>query len=133
MSHGLEPKRESGTVRVHLYEREEVPEWSSCRRDAENCGTEPEMCQMLHICVEDDGVGFDTEKLTENVFDTGVWDEKAGHTHTGLENTKRILQILYDGQHIFRVSGGKGKGTKIEIILLAERGGESVEDHSRGR
>ncbi|MCI9442517.1 MAG: ATP-binding protein [Ruminococcus sp.] len=95
-------------------------------------GAEPEMCTMLHICVEDDGVGFDTEKLTENGFDTGRWDEETGHTHTGLENTKRMLRILYGGQQRFYIHGGEGKGTKIEIILLAERGGDIVEDHGCG-
>lgn len=132
VSHGLEPKRGKGTVRVHLYERQETPEEVFGRQDSRSAEAEPEMCTMLHICVEDDGVGFDTEKLTENGFDTGRWDEKTGHTHTGLENTKRMLRILYGGQQRFYIHGGEGKGTKIEIILLAERGGDIVEDHGCG-
>lgn len=129
VSHGLEPKREKGMVKVHLYERQEVPEDYFGMKDAERNDVERETRTLLHICVEDDGVGFDTEKLAKNRFDTSQWDEDVGHTHTGLENTRRMLRILYGEHHAFQIHGGKGKGTKIEIVLLAERGGDNVEDH----
>lgn len=112
VSHGLEPKRENGTVKIHLYE-------------TVNQGKE-----MLHIQVEDDGVGFDTAKMTVQDMSGEIQEERIEHTHTGLENTKRILQILYAEQHEFKISGGKGKGTKIQITLPVERGGNYVEDYS---
>lgn len=133
VSHGLEPKRESGTIKVHLFEREEPV-------SGEDCNDRMLGRTMLHICVEDDGVGFDTEAVAKIHSGTGVWEEENGHTHTGLENTKRMLRILYGAEHQFRISGGRGKGTKIEIILLAERsidegkdeGEDNVENHSGG-
>lgn len=112
VSHGLEPKRENGNVKIHLYE------------------TMSQGKEMLHIQVEDDGVGFDTAEMTVQDMDEEIQEERIEHTHTGLENTKRILQILYADQHEFKISGGKGKGTKIQITLPVERGGNYVEDYS---
>lgn len=113
VSHGLEPKKGNGMVKVYLFERD--------REQAEE--------KMLHVCVEDDGIGFDTEKIVENNLDKETWSEKNKHTHTGLKNTKRMLQIIYGEQHSFKISSEKGKGTRIEIILPVERGGNSVEDY----
>lgn len=110
VSHGLEPKREKGSVKVHLFERgEEQP--------------------MLHICVEDDGIGFDPVQLEHAGSEADYITNEIEHTHTGLENTKRMLYILYGDKHEFKIESGRGKGTKIEIILPVERGENYVEDH----
>lgn len=100
VSHGLEPKEGNGRVCVELYE------------EGEN----------LHILVEDDGVGFeeDPEEMEP---------EKEGHTHTGLENTRKLLYILYGDRHRWKVSGKKGEGTKVEIVIPVERGEEDVESN----
>lgn len=105
VSHGLEPKEGKGRVLVELYEEE----------------------NQLHILVEDDGVGFKEEEVEE------LKPEKEGHTHTGLENTKRLLYILYGEQHKWKVSGKKGEGTKVEIVIPAERSEEYVESNGSGR
>lgn len=114
VSHGLEPKRENGMIKVLLYEEPGKDEES----------------MMLHICVEDDGVGFDLEKMAEQGAEKGLRGGKTEHTHTGLENTKRMLTILYGNRHEFRISGGIGRGTKVEIVIPAERSGYDVESHS---
>ena len=134
VSHGLEPKRENGTIQIHLYESNELPQKEMRRKgllqeELEDKDARSDIQGMLHICIEDDGVGFDTEKIEENDVDKGTWDENIEHTHTGLENTKRMLQILYGSQHEFRISGGKGRGTRVEIVLPVERGGNYVENH----
>lgn len=116
VSHGLEPKKSNGTIKVHLYELDETGTESSGKEGEENKAQ-----KMLHICIEDDGVGFDTGLIAESDADQGTWNEKIEHTHTGLENTKRILQILYEDKHKFLISGAKGKGTKIEIKIPVER------------
>ena len=103
VSHGLEPKREKGMLKVHLYERE-----------------------MLHICVEDNGVGIDFTKMEEKQEKSGETN-KIEHTHTGWENTRRMLQILYGDAHEFKVWSEKGKGTRIEILVPIERGESYVE------
>ena len=121
ISHGLEPKRENGTVTVHLYEiGEEQP--------------------MLHICVEDNGIGFDLKQMEQMEDQQGCTEKtKSGtqdplrkaieHTHTGLENTKRMLKILYGEKHKLNVESEVGKGTKIEIVLPVERGERYVESN----
>lgn len=114
VSHGLEPKRENGMIKVLLYEEPGKDEKS----------------MMLHICVEDDGVGFDVEEMAEQGVEKGLRGGKTEHTHTGLENTKRMLTILYGNRHEFRISGGIGRGTKVEIVIPAERSGYDVESHS---
>ena len=87
---------------------------------------------MLHICVEDDGVGFEAEKMAESGGEKEPVDGKVDHTHTGLENIKRMLMILYGDRHKFRISGGIGTGTKVEIVIPSERSGYDVESHSSG-
>lgn len=124
VSHGLEPKRGTGKIKIHLYESDEMFQEKQTDGNMESAaGTK------LHICVEDDGVGFDTGKIEESNADRSAWEGEIEHTHTGLENTKRILHILYGNQYEFKLSGGKGKGTKIEIVLPAERGENYVEDN----
>ena len=66
VSHGLEPKRGNGIIKIILYEE-------SGKYDGS---------MMLHICVEDDGVGFDPEKWWRMVGERSL-EWKIEHTHTG--------------------------------------------------
>ncbi len=88
--------------------------------------------KILHIIVEDNGVGIDYEKMNEKPKEEAPQPEKIDHTHTGFENTRKMLQILYGENYKFNIWSEKGKGTKIEIILPAERGECHVES-SGGR
>ena len=81
-----------------------------------------EQKKSLHIIVEDNGVGMDYEKLNANYEKEIQENGKIGHTHTGLKNTQRMLQILYGEDYELDIESEKGKGTKIEIILPSERG-----------
>lgn len=96
VSHGLEPKQGPGEVIVSLFEE---GEW-------------------LHIVVEDNGVGFEEQEEPEQKR----VHEQPGHTHTGLENTKRLLQILYQEKYQWILTGKKGEGTRVEIVIPIERG-----------
>ncbi|MDE6204309.1 MAG: two-component sensor histidine kinase, partial [Lachnospiraceae bacterium] len=109
VSHGLEPKEENGNILVDIYEQEEE----------------------LHIIVEDNGVGFEPGELTAEK----QWEEKpgeTGHTHTGLENTRRLLHILYGNACRMELTGRMGEGTRVEIVLPIERSGEDVESDGGG-
>lgn len=101
VSHGLEPKSGNGHIQIEIYERN----------------------GKLHIIVEDDGVGFEPQ----NGSSEAVQITKSGHTSTGLANTRRLLEILYKNQHEITIHGGVGQGTRVEIILPAERGKDDVE------
>lgn len=108
VSHGLEPKEGNGNILVDLYEEKD----------------------KLHIIVEDNGVGFEADELPEEKKEEDRKKEKAKqdwHTHTGLENTRRLLQILYGDECRMGLTGKKGEGTRVEIILPVERSGEDVE------
>ena len=102
VSHGLEPKREKGHLKVLLYEREK-----------------------LHIWVKDDGVGVDLNKLEKE-----EQPKQIEHTHVGWENTKKMLRILYGDTYEFNVWSELGKGTEIEIAVPIERGENYVESDS---
>lgn len=112
VSHGLEPQKERGSIVVRLYEEFIEKENRS---------------SMLHICVEDNGVGMGEKEIGVNTQDEPY---KVEHTHTGFENTKRMLQILYGDNHEFKIWSEKGKGTRIEIIIPVERGINYVESNS---
>ena len=65
---------------------------------------------------------MDYEKLNEDQENEIPENGKIGHTHTGLKNTQRMLQILYGEDYELDIESKKGKGTRIEIILPSERG-----------
>ena len=109
VSHGLEPKEGNGSILVDIYEQEEE----------------------LHIIVEDNGVGFEPEDLTAEE-QRKEKPEETGHTHTGLENTKRLLHILYGNAGRMELTGRKGEGTRAEIVLPIERSREDVESDGGG-
>lgn len=112
VSHGLEPQKEKGSIVVRLYEEFIEKENRS---------------SMLHIGVEDNGVGMGEKEIGVNTQDEPY---KVEHTHTGFENAKRMLQILYGDNYEFKIWSEKGKGTKIEIIIPVERGINYVESSS---
>lgn len=103
VSHGLEPKREKGNLKVLLYEKEK-----------------------LHIWVKDDGVGVDLNQIEREEKPS----QRIEHTHVGWENTKKMLRILYGDTYEFNVWSEIGKGTEIEIIVPIERGENYVESNS---
>lgn len=117
VSHGLEPQKERGMIKVCLYE-----ESSSEKSSREEKINNTEQKKRLHIIVEDNGVGMNYEKLNENYEKETLENGEIGHTHTGLKNTQRMLQILYGEDYELDIESKKGKGTKIEIILPSERG-----------
>ena len=125
VSHGLEPKKESGIIRVCMYEENFIEENDEIKKQKKTS-------KILHIIVEDNGVGIDYEKMNEKPKEEAQQPEKIDHTHTGFENTRKMLQILYGENYKFNIWSEKGKGTKIEIILPAERGKYHVESSGGG-
>ena len=96
VSHGIEPKSGKGTVKISIFQQDE----------------------SLHIVVEDDGVGYEEK---EETYQDDL-ESDTGHTHTGLANMRRLLEILYHDQYRMQVTGQKNIGTRAEIVIPAERG-----------
>ena len=84
IKHGLMKLQRGGSIRVISYE------------------TDSDYC----ICVEDDGVGFDTSKLL---------DEKK---HIGIRNIRDRLKVMVDGT--LEIESTQGVGTKVLITIPKE-------------
>ncbi len=96
--HGLEPKKGKGHISVKV----------SCVND------------RLEIYVEDDGVGFDLEKITE---------KNAGkeHSNVGLWNTNKMIQNLCGVQYGLDIKSKIDEGTIVKIVLPMRNGEDYVE------
>ena len=86
IKHGLMKLEKGGSIRVVSYE------------------TDTDYC----ICVEDDGVGFDTNKLL---------DEKK---HIGIRNIRDRLKVMVGGT--LEIESTQGVGTKVLITIPKEVG-----------
>lgn len=100
--HGLEPKEDTGNIRIEVSIKEEI----------------------LNISIEDNGVGFETDKLMEK-------NEDRTHSHVGLWNTNKMIQNLCGAQFGLKVRSEIGKGTRVEILLPVKRGENDVEGNDR--
>lgn len=101
--HGLEPKEEKGYIRVRVSREKTV----------------------LKICVEDNGVGFDSKKLVEK-------REDKNHSHVGLWNTNKMIHNLCGKEYGLTIESEKGKGTVVNILLPVRNGEDYVEGNDRG-
>ena len=89
--HGLEPRRGLGSVTVRLWE------------EAKN----------ICVRVEDNGVGFDPEKLNLS----GEVESTGQHNHIALTNVLRRLHLLYGDQADLQIRSEPGRGTAVLLIL----------------
>ena len=69
VSHGLEPKKESGIIRVCMYEENFIEENDEIKKQKKTS-------KILHIIVEDNGVGIDYEKMNEKPKEEAPQPEK---------------------------------------------------------
>lgn len=93
--HGLEPKDEKGHIWVNISQDNTT----------------------LKIHIEDNGVGFDSEKIVEK-------SEDKNHSHVGLWNTNKMIHNLCGMEYGLEITSEIGKGT-IVCVLLPVRNGEN--------
>ena len=62
----------------------------------------------LVITVSDNGLGFDTGKLSNDFVKEG---------HSGLYNIRRRLELRYGDEFTFSIQSAIGKGTEVRIVL----------------
>ncbi len=70
-----------------------------------------EQADTLHIDIQDDGIGYQNQET----------EPTKEHTHTSIQNIKRLLQILYANKASFHIEGKAGEGTCVQIQLPIER------------
>lgn len=99
--HGIEPKLEPGYIRI--------------RASMKN--------NLLHLSIEDDGVGMNTERLAELKEMLSEVEEQRHKSFNGigLLNVKERLWLVYGRGSAMEISSREGKGTVIEISLPLSR------------
>lgn len=88
--HGLEPRRGLGTVSVRIWEED----------------------QSVCVRVEDDGVGFEPERM-----DSARREDATLHNHIALPNIRRRLDLLYGSRASLTIDSAPGRGTTVLLTL----------------
>ena len=101
--HGLEPKKEKGHISVNVS-------------FVNDC---------LEIEIEDDGVGFDIEKIAEK--NTGK-----DHSNVGLWNTNKMIRNLCGDAYGLDINSKIGEGTVVKVVLPIRNGEGYVEGNGCG-
>jgi len=89
IKHGLAPKEEGGTVVIGVSGGE----------------------GGIHIYVEDDGVGFETDNLLAKEEEVGAYKK------IGLRNIDKRLKNMYGSDYGLKIESQKGKGTRISMLI----------------
>ena len=66
---------------------------------------------VLHITVEDEGIGFDVEKWRCSP------QKNKEHTNIGITNVEEIILLEYGEEYGIQIKSGEGKGTKVVYTL----------------
>ena len=101
--HGLEPKDKKGHIWVKILKNGSA----------------------LEILVEDNGVGFDSQKIVEK-------SEDKNHSHVGLWNTNKMIHNLCGMDYGLEITSEIGKGTLVRILLPVRNGESYVEGNDCG-
>lgn len=83
----------------------------------------------LNIIVEDDGTGIEHEILDELVKD--LESEEVYKEHIGMYNSHRVVRLLYGPPYGLKIESTYGKGTRVTILLPANRGDEHAQGADR--
>ncbi len=95
IKHGLSSKRDGGSLVIRIYEAESI----------------------LHMEVEDDGVGIPEARLqTIRRFD-GSSTRDAGGAGIGLNNVHKRIQVSFGPQYGLQIESQEGKGTIVKALL----------------
>lgn len=83
----------------------------------------------LVIRVHDDGKGIEPEILDKLVED--LEREDVCKEHIGMYNSHRVIRLLYGSPYGLKIESTYEKGTRVTILLPANRGAEYAESADR--
>jgi LytS/YehU family sensor histidine kinase len=95
IKHGLSPKQDGGTLTIRIYESESI----------------------LHMEVEDDGVGIPAERLQSIRQFDGTSSRDTSGTGIGLNNVHKRIQVSFGPQYGLQIESREGKGTIVKVML----------------
>lgn len=95
IKHGLSSKRDGGTLVIRVYESE----------------------NLLHIEVEDDGVGISAARLQAICKFDGTSIRETTGAGIGLHNVHRRIQVSFGAQYGLEVESREGQGTIVKALL----------------
>ncbi len=94
LNHGLRNKRGEKQVRIEAKVREE----------------------LLEICVADNGVGMDAEKMNGSLRHSNLDYVEQGNS-IGIHNINARLKILYGEEYGLHIESRIGEGTKVRMVI----------------
>ena len=98
--HGLEPKKEGGTILITIAERE----------------------KKLVIAVEDDGVGADEAEIVKTM------DGHGGKDTFALKNIDDRIRLRYGNSYGLRFESKPGEGTRVLVVMPLEEENDEADD-----
>ena len=98
--HGLEPKEDNGKIEVYISKDRNT----------------------LRVEIEDNGVGFDLDKIEEK-------NKDKQHNQVGLWNTNKMIHKLCGKEYGLEIKSKIGEGTKVNILLPIRNGEIYVESN----
>jgi two-component system sensor histidine kinase LytS len=97
VKHGILKREEGGTIALSI---------------ARNNG-------LLHVAIEDDGVGMDAATLHDLLLSEG---EFADDDHIGVRNCNQRLEQIYGPSHTLSITSRPGQGTRVSFTIPYEQG-----------
>lgn len=71
---------------------------------------------LLEICVEDNGVGMDAEKMNESLKHSNLDYVERGNS-IGIHNINARLKILYGEEYGLHIESVIGEGTRVKMVI----------------
>lgn len=95
IQHGIDQKREGGTVIISSY-----------------------IDSDLHIQVSDNGIGME-QKLIARIFADGPLEISGNHRGIGLQSVNQRIKMLYGNEYGLSIQSAAGEGTTVTLKLPA--------------
>ncbi len=93
-THGLEPKKGPGSLRIRIWEEEEE----------------------LRFQIVDDGIGFDT-RIIDLESPRSLAPHAPDHASIGIVNSHRRIRMLFGPRYGIRLRSVIGEGTEVMVVL----------------